>query len=645
MGRAKQADVLGAPRAPAQAAPLGRRATKVGCALCLIGAALGAVGLLGWITGMSWLAVLLPGAPRMPVNAAVSLVLIGVAAALRRHEAAPPARRVLTGAAAALVLAIGVATLVEYAFGFGVGIEQLLSKSGFEGYPGRPSPPTALALILLALALLLFDARPRAGTRPSEWMILTAGLLGFVAIVGITFGAGALYRMGSASVAGVAMPTALGLILVSAGMFLERPTVGIARLATAPGPGGALLRRLVLPGMLLPMLLAFGLSRLFNFLGIRDVALLLATLIALTTVVSVALLAISARPLDRAHQALEASRSLTRELLEQAPDGIFVADLDGRYTDVNQAGCDLVGFSREELLGKTVVDLLFAEDLPRLALTKQQLLGGRSETAEWRLRRKDGTHVLVELNAKILADGRWQAFVRDITERKRTEDALRASEARYSGLVSIADDAIISVNESQRIVIFNKGAEQIFGWTAVEVLGQPLGILIPERLREKHSQHVRDFASQPEKARRMGTPSSIAGLRKNGDEFPAEAAISKLPVEGGLILTVVLRDVTEQRRAANEERFFAQVGAVLATTLDFEDTLASVGRLAVGALADVCVVESGEDRRRCRDRSWAGRRSRPTSRCWFPRSQTIFSNPSRTATRTSALCTPWIRIR
>ena len=72
-------------------------------------------------------------------------------------------------------------------------------------------------------------------------------------------------------------------------------------------------------------------------------ALLFATLIASTTVVGLALLAISAAPLDRAHQALEASRSETRELVQQAPDGIFVADLDGRYTDVNRAGCELLG--------------------------------------------------------------------------------------------------------------------------------------------------------------------------------------------------------------------------------------------------------------------------------------------------------------
>jgi len=398
------------------------------------------MGLLGWITGISFLTTVVPGEPQMKANTAVSLLLLGVAAALRRHEAAPRSLRVLTAAAAVAVLAIGFGTLVEYASGVDLGIDQVLFQSGPERYPGRPSPPTALALALLATALLLFDTRPRARARPSEWLILAGGLLGFVAIVGAAFGAGPFYRMRSAPITGVAVPTAIGLLLLSAGMALERPAGGIAGLTTSP-PGGALLRSLVLPAIAVPPLLAFGLSRLFDFFGIKDVALLFATLVALTTVVGLALLAISAGPLEREHRVVEATRSATRELVQQAPDGIFVADLDGRYTDVNRAGCEMLGFSHEELVGKTIVDLIPPEDVPRLAVSKQRLLGGGSDVSEWRLRRKDGTYVPVELNAKILADGRWQAFVREISDRKRAEDALRASEARYSGLVSLAADA------------------------------------------------------------------------------------------------------------------------------------------------------------------------------------------------------------
>jgi PAS domain S-box-containing protein len=109
-----------------------------------------------------------------------------------------------------------------------------------------------------------------------------------------------------------------------------------------------------------------------------------------------------------------------RTLLDDAGDAFLLADLDGRYIDVNVAACTLAGYRRDELLGKTIMDLIPREDVPRLAASKERLLSpGAVETDEWTLVRKDGEHVPVEVTAKILADGRWQAFLRDIRERKR----------------------------------------------------------------------------------------------------------------------------------------------------------------------------------------------------------------------------------
>lgn len=132
---------------------------------------------------------------------------------------------------------------------------------------------------------------------------------------------------------------------------------------------------------------------------------------------------------QRTTEALRRSELLLRELVDQAPDGIFVADLEGRYTDVNAAACRMLGFTREELIGKTIMDIIPPEEVPRLHEARAHLLTpGTVQVDEWALRRKDGVEIRVEVSAKILADGRWQAFVRDITERKRTEEALRLSE-------------------------------------------------------------------------------------------------------------------------------------------------------------------------------------------------------------------------
>jgi PAS domain S-box-containing protein len=123
------------------------------------------------------------------------------------------------------------------------------------------------------------------------------------------------------------------------------------------------------------------------------------------------------------------------------------------------------------------------------------------------------------------------------------------SDALLAEIVSIAADAIICVNSRYEITFFNDGAQRIFGWTSDEVLGQPLTMLLPERFQRLHNKHIDQFGKASVPARRMGERSVIAGVRKNGEEFPAEAAIAKAHHGVGTVYSVVLRDVTAQRRA------------------------------------------------------------------------------------------------
>jgi PAS domain S-box-containing protein len=129
------------------------------------------------------------------------------------------------------------------------------------------------------------------------------------------------------------------------------------------------------------------------------------------------------RQLRRANEEIRRAEAHTHELLELAPDAFFQSDLSGRFTDVNQAACRLLGYSRDELMSKTIFDVIPEEDASRLEAVREKLLvPGRAERAEWIHKRKDGTFVPLEVSANILPDGRWQAFARDISERKRIED-------------------------------------------------------------------------------------------------------------------------------------------------------------------------------------------------------------------------------
>jgi PAS domain S-box-containing protein len=133
-------------------------------------------------------------------------------------------------------------------------------------------------------------------------------------------------------------------------------------------------------------------------------------------------------------------------------------------------------------------------------------------------------------------------------ERERASKALKASESKLSGIISIAADGIICIDDSERIVLFNRGAEEIFGYSAEQAIGQRLDILIPERSREAHHASVQEFAASPIAARRMAERRSVWARRRTGEEFPAEVSISKLKLNGDRIFTAVLRDITERVR-------------------------------------------------------------------------------------------------
>jgi PAS domain S-box-containing protein len=134
-----------------------------------------------------------------------------------------------------------------------------------------------------------------------------------------------------------------------------------------------------------------------------------------------------------------------------------------------------------------------------------------------------------------------------ITEHDQAVAEHHKSESRMATILGIAADAIITVDKDQHILQFNQGAEQIFGYSTEEVLGQPLDLLLPSRFVKVHQQHIRTFATSPKSTRRMGELSQdIFGRRKDGNEFPADASISRLSVDNKISFTVILRDITDR---------------------------------------------------------------------------------------------------
>ncbi|MEG3936612.1 PAS domain S-box protein [Microcoleus sp. S36b_A3] len=127
-------------------------------------------------------------------------------------------------------------------------------------------------------------------------------------------------------------------------------------------------------------------------------------------------------------------------------------------------------------------------------------------------------------------------------------DALQKSQARFAGILEIANDAIISVDRTQRITLFNQGAEKIFGYKIEDILGEPLNLLLPEQFRNAHPQHIKQFAQSSTRARRMGERGEILGRRQDGTQFAAEASISRLEMGDETVFTVILRDISDRKQ-------------------------------------------------------------------------------------------------
>ncbi|TAK08644.1 MAG: PAS domain S-box protein, partial [Candidatus Manganitrophaceae bacterium] len=309
-------------------------------------------------------------------------------------------------------------------------------------------------------------------------------------------------------------------------------------------------------------------------------------------------------------------------LVESSDDAIIGKTVEGLVTSWNTGAQNLFGYLPEEMIGRSISILFPPDRIGELSMILEKLKRGERITSYETVRiKKGGERIHVSLTISPIRDqsGRIvgaSSIKRNITERKKMEKVLRESEARKAAILESSLDCIMIIDHQGKILEFNPAAESTFGYLRREVLGKEMAeLMIPPSLREQHRAGMAHYLENRESAvlyRRI----EMTAMRSDRSEFPAELTMIPIHLEGPPIFTCYLRDISERQRTEEERNrfliqerisrteaeeaqqrmsFLAEASTLLASSLDYETTLASVARLAVPYLADGCVVDILEE--------------------------------------------------
>ena len=269
---------------------------------------------------------------------------------------------------------------------------------------------------------------------------------------------------------------------------------------------------------------------------------------------------VAAHEVMTAEQGAAAAQSELGSIVEWSDDAIISKSLDGVIRSWNRGAERIFGYRADEAIGQHVSLIIPEERRAEEEDVIARLRRGEAISHFDTVRRsKDGRLLDISLTVSPLLDpaGRIvgaSKIARDMTGHKQVSAALSATQARLEAIVDSAMDAVITVDESQNIVLFNRAAEQVFGLRREQALGQSLDRLIPSRFRPGHRGHIERFGKTGVTSRRMGDVTTLWALRSDGAEFPIEASISQATEAGRHFYTVILRDITLRKQHEDDLR-------------------------------------------------------------------------------------------
>ena len=253
-------------------------------------------------------------------------------------------------------------------------------------------------------------------------------------------------------------------------------------------------------------------------------------------------------------ETLQESESHYRFIVENLQEGLWIVDPNLNFIFVNQAFCDISGFSREEVIGRNVRDFVVESEFKKILHESSRRRKGISSRYELNLNRKDGFKRSTFISAApwINENGEFQGAIGlliDRTELERIEKALSESEERFKTIINASKDGMITIDQKGLITLFNPAAAEIFGYKSEEMMGKPLDRLMPEEYRTKHRQDVIDYFAHGKPRNALGKTIELPALRCDGSIFPIELSLSAGKLGDYKFVLAVIRDISRRKSA------------------------------------------------------------------------------------------------
>ncbi|MBI2413463.1 MAG: PAS domain S-box protein [Deltaproteobacteria bacterium] len=282
---------------------------------------------------------------------------------------------------------------------------------------------------------------------------------------------------------------------------------------------------------------------------------------------------------------LKRERDNFHKYLDIAGVMVLVLDESGKIKLINKRGCDILGYSERELAGRDWFHFIPERMRSEVRTVYAGLISGEAESEGYFenpvVTRTGEERMILWHNIILREDERISGVLssgEDITERKRTERALKESERRYRQIHNTAFDGMIVSNPEDKVIDCNPSAEAIFGYQRSELIGMDLKKLMPEKYRERHKEGVKWFLDTGISTI-QGKVVELEALRKNGEIFPIELVVNSFTIGGQVNFTGTIRDITERKRAEKEKE-------LLQAQISQAQKMEAIGRFAGGIAHD-----------------------------------------------------------